>query len=75
MTLTDSAPYLGNDYLHVGDGKGLVISYIGHTTLRSHKLIFTLSNVLHIPHIKNVGDGKGLVIIMFIWNFMPLCFM
>ena len=50
-TLTDSAPYLGNDYLHVGDGKGLSISHIGHTTLHSPKRTFTLSNVLHVPHI------------------------
>jgi len=50
-TLTDSAPYLGNDYLHVGDGKGLDISHIGHTKLHSPKRMFTLSNVLHVPHI------------------------
>jgi hypothetical protein len=50
-SLTDSAPYLGNDYLHVGDGKGFDISHIGHTTLHSPKCMFTLSNVLHVPHI------------------------
>jgi histone deacetylase 1/2 len=50
-TLTDSAPYLGNDYLHVGEGKGLDISHIGHTKLHSPKRMFTLSNVLHVPHI------------------------
>jgi histone deacetylase 1/2 len=50
-TLTNSAPYLGNDYLHVGDGKGLDISHIGHTKLHSPKRMFTLSNVLHVPHI------------------------
>jgi histone deacetylase 1/2 len=48
--LTDSAPYLGNDHLHIGDGKGLSISHIGHTMLRSSKHTFTLSNV-HVPHI------------------------
>ena len=26
-TLTGSAPYLGNDFLHVGDGKALDIYY------------------------------------------------
>ena len=31
--LTDFAPYLGNDHLHIGDGKGLSISYIEHTML------------------------------------------
>jgi hypothetical protein len=50
-TLTDSTPYLGNDYLHVGDGKGLDISHIGHTKLHSPKRMFTLSNVLHVRHI------------------------
>jgi len=50
-TLTDYAPYLGNDYLHVGDDKDLSISHIEHTMLRSPKHIFTFSNVLHIPHI------------------------
>jgi hypothetical protein len=29
-TLTASKPYLGNDNLHVGDGKGLPISHLGH---------------------------------------------
>jgi len=50
-TLTDSTSDLGNDHLHVGDGKGLSISHIGHTMLRSPKGTFTLSNVLHVPHI------------------------
>ena len=40
-----------NDHLHVGDGKGHSISHIGHTMLRSPKCTFTLSNVLHVPHI------------------------
>jgi hypothetical protein len=38
-TLTDSAPYLGNDFLHVGDGKALDISHVGHTTLYSPKTL------------------------------------
>jgi len=50
-TLTDSTTYLGNDHLHVGEGKGLDISHIGHTMLHSPKHIFTLSNVFHVPHI------------------------
>jgi hypothetical protein len=49
--MTDSTPYLGNDHLHVSDGKGIDISHIGHTTLHSPKCIFTLSNVLDVPHI------------------------
>jgi hypothetical protein len=37
--------------LHVGDGKGLPISHVGHAMLHSPKRTFTLSNVLHVPHI------------------------
>ena len=37
--------------MHVGDSKDLDISHIGHTILHSSKHIFTLSNVLHVPHI------------------------
>jgi hypothetical protein len=36
--------------LQDGDGKGLAISHIGHTTLHSLST-FKLSNVLHVPHI------------------------
>jgi hypothetical protein len=50
-TLTDYAPYLGNDHLHISDDKGLSISHIRHTMLRSSKRTFTLSNILHVPHI------------------------
>ena len=50
-TLTDFALYLGNDYLHVGNSKGLDISHIGHIKLHSAKCMFILSNVLHVPHI------------------------
>jgi hypothetical protein len=50
-TLIDYASYLGNYHLHVGDGKGLAISYIGHTMLPFPKHIFKLSNVLYVPHI------------------------
>jgi len=45
-------PYLGNDHLHVSDGKGLVISNIAHSKIRSPKCMFTLSNILHVPDIK-----------------------
>lgn len=53
-TLTNFAPYLGYDFLHDGDGKGLDISHIGYTTLHSPKCMFTLPNVLHVPHITNL---------------------
>jgi histone deacetylase 1/2 len=49
--LTASEPYNGNDNLHVGDGKGLSISHIGHTKIYNPHRSFTLSNVLHVPAI------------------------
>ena len=50
-TLTASEPYNGNDNLHVGDGKGLSISNIGHTKIYNPHRSFILSNVLHVPAI------------------------
>jgi histone deacetylase 1/2 len=46
--LTTSEPYNGNDNLHVGDGKGLSITHIGHTKIYNPHRSFTLSNVLHV---------------------------
>jgi hypothetical protein len=51
--VASSEPYTGFDQLHVGDGKGLTISHIAHSKIHAPKHIFTLSNILHIPHIKN----------------------
>ena len=51
-SMTGSEPYLGSDQLHVGDGKGLVISHISQSKLYTPKRTFILSNVLHVPHIK-----------------------
>jgi hypothetical protein len=67
-TLTDSTPYLGNDHLHIDNGKGLTISHIGHTKLHSSKCIFELPNCYYL--FKN-----SFMIIMFILNFMLLYFM
>jgi histone deacetylase 1/2 len=50
-SMTSSEPYTGTDQLHVGDGKGLVISHIAHSKIYAPKHTFTLSNILHIPHI------------------------
>jgi histone deacetylase 1/2 len=50
-TLTASEPYLGNDNLYVGDGKGLPISHLGHTKIYTPHRYFTLSNVLYVPAI------------------------
>ena len=50
-TLTTLEPYLGNDNLHVGDGKGLPISHLSHTKIHTPHGSFTLSNVLYVPAI------------------------
>jgi len=50
--LTVLEPYLGDDHLHVGVGKGFFISKIGHTKLHTPQRTFTLSIVLHVPHIQ-----------------------
>jgi hypothetical protein len=50
--MTHAKFYLSNDQLHVGDGKGLVISNTAHNLLHISKQVFTLSNILHVPHIK-----------------------
>ena len=50
--MTHAKPYLDNDQLHVGDGKGLVISNTTHNILHTPKRVFMLSNVLHVPKIK-----------------------
>jgi len=51
ITLATSEPYLGNNNLHVGDGKGLLISHIDHTKIYTPHNYFTFSNVLHVPTI------------------------
>jgi len=51
VILTRSELYFGNDHLHIGNGKSLSISNIGYIMLHTPKHTFTLSNVLHVPHI------------------------
>jgi hypothetical protein len=46
--MTHAEPYLGNDQLYVGDGKGLVISNTYHNILHTPKRAFTLSNILYV---------------------------
>jgi histone deacetylase 1/2 len=47
-----SEPYLGNDKIHVGDEAGLSIKNIGSATLSTLANSFTLSKLLHVPHIQ-----------------------
>ncbi|XP_019163091.1 PREDICTED: uncharacterized protein LOC109159435 [Ipomoea nil] len=47
--LTNSEDYDGADTLRVGNGAGLAISRIGHTSIPSKSKHLFLSNVLHVP--------------------------
>jgi len=75
-SMTSSELYLGNNHLHVGDSKGLVISNIAHSKIHSPKHTFTLSNILHVPAIKNLCylfKNFALRITCFL-NFIPVSF-
>jgi hypothetical protein len=52
MNMTDSEPYMDTNQLHVGDGKWLSISSVAHSIICISKHTLTLSNILHVPHIK-----------------------
>ena len=52
MNMTNLESYLGIGQLHVGDGKGLSISNVAHSIIRTPKHTFTVSNILHLSHIK-----------------------
>lgn len=45
-------PYYGEDFLHVGNGKGLPILHIGTTHIHSPNRTLSLTNILHVPQIK-----------------------
>jgi hypothetical protein len=68
--MTHVEPYLGNDQLHVGDGKGLVISNTAYNLLHTPKRVFTLSNILHVPHIKKKNYYMFNNFIMKIMSFL-----
>jgi hypothetical protein len=76
-TLTDSATYLDNDHLHVSDGKALtyhileILCYIPQNA-SLHYLMFFMC--LISPN-RCYMFRNSAVIIMFILNFMIICFM
>ena len=76
-SMTSSEPYCGNDHLHVGDGKGLTISNIAHSKIRSPKRTFTLSNIYMCLTLKNLYFlFKSFVLrIMCFLNFIHFYFM
>jgi len=76
--MTSSEPYTGSDQLHVGDGKGLVISHIAHSKLYTPKHIFLPYQMFCMSHIlKNryCLFRNFALRIMYFLNFIHLCFM
>ncbi|KAJ0781359.1 putative RNA-directed DNA polymerase [Helianthus annuus] len=51
-SLDHSECYHGNDSLHVGDGNPLPIFHIGSSKFYSPNKTFNLSNILHVPNLK-----------------------
>ncbi|KAJ0581064.1 putative RNA-directed DNA polymerase [Helianthus annuus] len=51
-SLDNSEAYQGNDSLHVGDGTPLPIFHIGSSNIFTPHKTFNLSNILHVPELK-----------------------
>ncbi|KAJ0753710.1 putative RNA-directed DNA polymerase [Helianthus annuus] len=51
-SLDNSEAYLGNNFLHVGDGNPLPICHIGSSKFYSPNKTFSLNNILHVPELK-----------------------
>ncbi|KAM1069966.1 hypothetical protein ACFX15_001756 [Malus domestica] len=51
--LSVASPYIGEDKVYIGDGKGLPIHNIGTSSLDTSHTSFKLSNVLHVPAMKH----------------------
>lgn len=47
--LNSPSEYNGSDSDKIGNGKGMVISHIGHSSLRSPMHAFAFNNILHVP--------------------------
>ncbi|MFS7963768.1 putative RNA-directed DNA polymerase [Helianthus anomalus] len=51
-SIDNSEAYFGNDSLLIGDGNPLPIFHIGSSTIYSPNKTFKLSNILHVPDLK-----------------------
>lgn len=51
--INSPTPYIGEDKVYVGDSKGLSIHHTSSYSLHTSHAAFKLSNVLHVPKIKN----------------------
>ncbi|KAF7836228.1 Retrovirus-related Pol polyprotein from transposon TNT 1-94 [Senna tora] len=65
QNLMNSADYSGQEQLHVGNGAGLNIEHIGHSSLKSpfnSSITLHLNNLLHVPNItKNLATKQVLL--------------
>ncbi|KAF7829768.1 Retrovirus-related Pol polyprotein from transposon TNT 1-94 [Senna tora] len=65
QNLMNSADYSGQEQLHVGNGAGLNIEHIGHSSLKSpfnSSVTLHLNNLLHVPNItKNLATKQVLL--------------
>ena len=72
-TFDHHEPYYGDDFLHVGNGKGLPILHVSSTSFHSPSKTFSLPNILHVPEKRIFFLFNVFVkIIMFSLNFTPL---
>jgi hypothetical protein len=49
QNLQSSTVYSGTDVVHMGNGAGLVISYVGSSTFTINSHLLRLTNILHVP--------------------------
>lgn len=52
VNLVQYSPYMGHDKIYVDNGKGLHISHIRNTILKTPHGDLKLNNVLVVPHLK-----------------------
>ena len=75
LTIRDK--YSDNEQVHVANGTGMEIGYVGHSILHSPRTHIHLNNVLHVPQ-----ASKSLISVnrlardnnAFFWNFIQIIF-
>lgn len=75
-TIGTIEPYYGNDYLHVGNGKGLPILHTGSPKLYSLNKTVSLNRIVHTPQytIFSLFNNFFMIITLslnFMINFLP----
>lgn len=51
--LKNLRPYLGTDFVLIGDGTSLPIKVVGSSCIKINSAVLPLHNVLHVPHLAN----------------------